>query len=84
MHAITGCDSVSSFYGIGKTIGFDRLIKSPDLLNSFGNTLDIAVETMSDAEQFVALCYSQIETFYNINELFLPATQTLPTDRLNR
>ena len=25
MHAITGCDSVSSFYGIGKTIGFDRL-----------------------------------------------------------
>ena len=25
MHAITGCDSISSFYGIGKTIGFDRL-----------------------------------------------------------
>ena len=68
MHVITGCDTVSSFYGIGKAVGFDRLVKNTHLLNSFGYTLDITDETMKYAEQFVALCYSQKHLFTDINK----------------
>lgn len=57
MHALTGCDNNSSFYGVSKKVAFDMLLKCPNLLHDFGETFETTATTYNSAEQFVVSCY---------------------------
>ena len=56
MHAITGCDTVSQFFGIGKKTAWNVFIKFPTLLS--GLITDVLTdEVMKDTERFICLLY---------------------------
>ena len=71
-HALTGCDTVSSFVGHGKKIAWstwhalpklkDALLKLPCALR------DILMEAMMVIERFVILFYDKTSTFSDINK----------------
>ena len=59
MHALTGCDTMSSFYGVGKKIPFEILLSVPNLLDGFGLTFDLVETDIQKAETFIASCYKK-------------------------
>lgn len=59
MHALTGCDTTSAFYGVGKQAAFTILLTHPSLLNDLGTSFDPSPEVYSHAEKFIILCYSK-------------------------
>lgn len=59
MHALTGCDTTSSFFGIGKKTAFDMLKKCSTLLEELGSTFDPTPEVYQHAEEFIVCCYSK-------------------------
>lgn len=74
-HSITGCDSVSSFFGVGKKKALNSLKKNVDFLehlNKFGDSpvLSLEDDCVVDCVRFVCTLYDtdSINTF-NINEL---------------
>lgn len=57
-HALTGCDTVSAFSGIGKGTVLKHLTKFKDILD-LGNTASSIDEVVSSAETFVASLYGR-------------------------
>lgn len=58
MHALSGCDTTSAFYGIGKKTSFATLGKHGYLLDSLGIEFDPSEEVYRNTETFVVYCYS--------------------------
>ena len=62
LHALTGCDSVSSFKGIGKVKPLQLLLKSPsfcDTLNQLGEDWDVEEELLDDCDKFICAVYGK-------------------------
>lgn len=74
-HCLTGCDTTSSFYKIGKKSGFQILLKSCNNIDlpAFGKCeID---DSVSIARKFVSKLYKQ-ERCDNLNEIRRTLTQT--------
>ncbi len=67
-HAITGCDTVSSFYGIGKKKAWKVFLKHPHLLQNLGLG-EITTETVAKAEEFVCRLYQPNSALTSINKV---------------
>lgn len=59
MHALTGCDTTSAFYGVGKQAGLKVLLSQPTLLDKLGDTFEAPENVCNDAEYFIVKCYSK-------------------------
>jgi hypothetical protein len=72
-HAVTGCDSTSQFYGLGKKSTWSVLIKHPHLLSGLysGNITEFASPAnIKLVEQYVMVLYSKsAEQHQSINSL---------------
>lgn len=72
-HAVTGCDSTSQFYGLGKKSTWSVLIKHPHLLSGlFTGRINefISTTNISLVEQYIMLLYSKsAEQHQSINSL---------------
>ena len=76
-HALSGCDTISSFFGIGKKSVY-KILKAPDFhdLDNLGDPdKDVAISCSS---RFVARLYDQKKSFasshHNINKLQVKLT----------
>lgn len=62
-HALTGCDTVSSFCGRGKSTAFDTWTSYPAVTEAFlhlrGNPFNVTTETVQVIERFVVLMYDK-------------------------
>ena len=67
-HAITGCDTVSSFCGIGKKRAWKVFLKHPHLLQNLGLG-EITTETVARAEEFVCHLYQPNSPLTSINRV---------------
>lgn len=70
-HAYTGCDTVSSFYGIGKTRAWNVWMKMPDItqvFNNLSNSMEIQDEDFQMIEWFTVLMYDTTSTTRSVNE----------------
>lgn len=70
LHAITGCDSVSSFYGKGKRTCYTQFKKHPEAFDGFkglGEDFTVAAAVRSQIENFVCRLYGEDST--NINDV---------------
>jgi hypothetical protein len=57
-HAISGCDTVATYFGIGKGTVLKNLIATPDALNKLG-CLDLPLSDVIDqATKFIGACYN--------------------------
>ena len=60
VHALTGCDTTSYFYGVGKIRVFNKILKNPSVLSdlqSLGQQSGLPVE-YSKVERFVkTVCF---------------------------
>lgn len=61
MHALTGCDSVSSFVGRGKIKAYKLLEANPGIAISFSQ-MGLSKELDPDVERYVCLLYDVRET----------------------
>ena len=55
LHAITGCDTTSYLYKVGKVKILKKMIRNPvycDLLESLGKSESLTVENMQEIEEF--------------------------------
>ena len=70
-HAFTGCDTVSSFYGIGKKTAWNLLKTMPDMFTLFAKlstTPDtISSDQMQQLERYVVLLYQRTSTLSSVN-----------------
>ncbi len=71
LHAMSGCDTVSAFAGIGKKTAFSVWMSQPHLLGLFKH-LASAPESVSDddmcsPERFVVLLYSRTSSCETVN-----------------
>ena len=74
VHSITGCDSVSSLFGVGKKNAFETLKENSENLSEmrlFGDspTLSIADDHVTACIKFVCSLYDKSREEYNINYL---------------
>lgn len=70
-HAITGCDTTSSFFGIGKKSAWDVLIKDPQLqqqLVSLGEQPFITEDALKSCEAFVCNLYTTSRLFTSTDD----------------
>lgn len=71
MHAISGCDTVSSFAGIGKKTVWDVWRSLPSLTTLFGHLSQtpeaISDHDMEEIERFVVLMYSRTSQLVTVN-----------------
>ena len=71
VHVLTGCDSTSSLYGIGKKDAFSKLMKHKDDLDGLKNLgtdcTAISDETVSVCFKFIGLLYGEATS--NLNQL---------------
>ena len=58
MHALSGCDTVACYYGIGKTTALKQL-QSGHLLNMLGTRGNPIEEVVQQATSFISACYGQ-------------------------
>lgn len=66
-HALTGCDTTSSFYGIGKRRAWKAFLCHPELLKHLG-VGDISTNSISRAEEFVCRLYLPSTLLADVNE----------------
>ena len=76
LHAFTGCDSVSSFRGIGKIKPFKLLLKSPahcDALKHLGDDWNVDDDLLIGCEKFTCALYgkSKSESVDEVRHLML-------------
>ena len=57
-HAITGCDTTSQFYGVGKASAWKVFEDAPDLLEHLGEESQISADVLVKAEAFVCKLYN--------------------------
>lgn len=50
LHALTGCDTTSAFFGIGKKTALDLFDKCQALLTGLGRDFDPSAKVLQDAE----------------------------------
>ena len=68
MHAFSGCDTVSSFSGIGKKTAWDVWRSLPNLTALFGRLSQTPQEvTDNDMEEIVVLLYSRTSQIVTVN-----------------
>ena len=72
LHAISGCDTVSAFCGIGKKTAWE-VWRTSDVFKSLFSRLSLAPSTMCDAdlvtlERFVVLLYQRTSPLLRVNE----------------
>ena len=56
MHALTGCDTVSNLWSIGKATAF-KVLANGQQLHLLGNETDDLMDVITEAREFVATCY---------------------------
>ena len=98
LHCLTGCDSVSVFYGKGKKKALNLLLKDDELCPAFKDLrerFDINPDTAISLEKFVCKLYGQKgiesvnEARYNMfrlarkSEIAMPPNQHSETQRAN-
>ena len=57
-HAITGCDTTSQFYGVGKASAWKLFKDAPGLLEHIGEESQISADVLAKAEAFVCKLYN--------------------------
>ena len=57
LHALTGCDTVPKYYGIGKKKAFNALVKNELSLANIGDIERTVDEILPVVGEFIALCY---------------------------
>ena len=57
-HAITGCDTTSQFYGVGKASAWKVFEDAPGLLEHIGEESQISTDVLAKAEAFVCKLYN--------------------------
>jgi len=67
-HAISGCDTVSQFCGIGKTTAWKTFTSNCPLLDGLGRGT-LTEQTLTDVENFICRLYSNNENDTNINDV---------------
>ena len=71
-HALTGCDTVSSFRGRGKKTAWSAWMAHPSATDAFESLLsqpeDLTPELIHKIERFVVLMYSKTCTLSRVNE----------------
>ena len=67
-HALSGCDTVSQFCGIGKTIAWKTFVRNCSLLDGLGRGT-LTERTLTDVESFICRLYSNNENNTNINDV---------------
>lgn len=71
LHAFSGCDTVSSFKGIGKVKPLKLLLKSPlycETLKKLGNEWEISEDLVHELEKFTCAMYGKAK-FDSVDEL---------------
>jgi hypothetical protein len=64
-HAITGCDTTSSFFGIGKKIMLKALKETPDQFS------DLSMIFHADVDDSVDVCRKLISRLYDTGTCFI-------------
>lgn len=87
LHAFTGCDSTSSFKGLGKVKAIKLMQKMPKyvpVLARVGDEWEVSEETICELESFTCAMYGH-SRFTNINELrlFMLKTKCGNSDKLS-
>ena len=71
-HALTECDTVSSFAGIGKKTAWEIWKVFPEVTDAFKELLrmpsDVSEESMSHLERFVVLMYNRTSNIMEVND----------------
>ena len=67
-HAVTGCDSVSQFYGIGKTMAWKVFNEFPYLLQRLG-CCDLTADALQEVEEVVCRLYLTRSSAVNVNDV---------------
>ena len=71
-HALTGCDTVSSFHGRGKKSAWLAWMAYPEVTNAFISLLsqpaEICPDILKQIERFVVIIYSKTCTLNTVNE----------------
>ena len=67
-HAITGCDTTSQFYGVGKASAWKVFEDAPDLLEHLGEESQISADVLAKAEAFVCKLYNPGTQEVEINQ----------------
>ena len=57
-HALTGCDTVASYFGIGKT-KVVKALEARHRLSHLGNAMASLEDVLCESATFVAACYGQ-------------------------
>ena len=71
LHANSGADAISSFFGKGKKVIFDRVSESDEyrsLLSSVGQTLPVSHRTVDDLRMFTMQCVYNDKTSKTLGE----------------
>ena len=63
LHAITGCDTTSQFYGVGKASAWKVFEDAPDLLEHLEEDSQISADVLAKAEAFVCKLYNPLLDF---------------------
>ena len=99
LHCLTGCDSVSAFYGKGKKKALNLLLKDVELCSAFkdlGERFDIDPDMATSLEKFVCKLYGQKgvdtvnEARYDMfrlarkSEIAMPPNQDSLTEHIKR
>ena len=67
-HSLTGCDTVSFFYGIGKPTAMKTLQENPDMLQGISHLPQLNDEMLTKMEHFVCKLYGS-KTFHKTDRL---------------
>lgn len=67
-YALSGCDTVSQFCGIGKTTAWKTFTKNCPLLDGLGRAT-LTERTLTDVKRFICRLYSNNENDTNINDV---------------
>lgn len=99
MFFISGCDSVSAFYGKGKLKPFNKLLEMPEFISTFrdiGSQFGYEDTLLQDVQKFVCRLYNQSDTdevnkarliisrLGNFNEGAMPCTEDVLKKHLSR
>ncbi|KAJ8375438.1 hypothetical protein SKAU_G00060180 [Synaphobranchus kaupii] len=58
-HGLTGCDTVATYFGIGKAVALRVLRAGVHALSDIGDTIRVLSEFTSQATPFILACYGQ-------------------------
>ena len=84
-HALSGCDTVATYFGIGKGTVLKNLIAAPNSLSQLGCLNAQLADVIDQSTQFIGACYgnrikekTMSDIRYRIGTTTAPKIQTLP------